>query len=69
MFKLSSIIKPAIDSSLSNKPVVSNGLLESAQADVSVVLQTLHSEAEGLNEEESLNRRKHYEKNELAKEK
>ncbi len=69
MFKLSSIFKPTIDSSLSNKTNVSSRLLESAQTDVSVVLQTLHSEAEGLNEEESLNRRKQYGPNEVAKEK
>jgi Mg2+-importing ATPase len=43
--------------------------LESATADASAVLQTLHTEAKGLNEEESLNRLKQYGPNEVDKEK
>ena len=69
MFKLSSVFKPKMGPSLGNNSEVSGRLLESAQADVSVVLQTLYSEVDGLNEEESLNRRKQYGPNEVAKEK
>lgn len=69
MFKLFSIFKPKIDSSLSNKTYVTTRLLESAQADVVAVLQRLHTEATGLNEEEARNRQKQYGPNEVAKEK
>src|ERR1035438_1814310 len=63
------MFKPVIDSSISDKTIVVNSLLESSQADVSVVLQTLRSDERGLNEEESLTRRKQYGPNEVAKEK
>jgi Mg2+-importing ATPase len=69
MFNFRSFFKSSIDSSPRNNIFVSNKLLESAQADVSVVLQTLHSVAVGLSEEESRNRRKQYGPNEIAREK
>ena len=52
-----------------NKTHISGKVLESAQADVAAVLQTLHTEANGLNEEEAQNRLKQYGPNEIAKEK
>ncbi len=69
MFKLSSISKPRLDLALSNKTNISKSLSESARADAAAVLQTLHTEAKGLNEGEAGNRLKQYGPNEIAKEK
>ena len=69
MFKFSSIFRTATDSAVSSKADATGRLMESAQADVAGVLQTLHSEAGGLSTEETLSRRKQYGPNEVAQEK